>query len=121
MSLGIMTRVTESNNLFSMGEKQLVCLARAMILKTRIIVLDEATANVDLKTDQFIQEQLHENFTANREATVLLIAHRLATVIDSDRICVMANGEAVEYDHPFKLLAHDGDDTEITNTEGHFA
>ena len=91
-----------------------------MILRTRIIVLDEATANVDLQTDQFIQEKLNENFTAKREATVLLIAHRLATVIDSDAICVMANGEAVEYDHPFKLLALD-DDEEITNIDGHFA
>jgi ABC-type multidrug transport system fused ATPase/permease subunit len=93
--------VKESNNLFSVGQKQLLCLARAIIRKTNILVLDEATANVDLETDNLIQRKLRENF---KESTVLIIAHRLATVIDVDKILVMSNGRAAEFDHPFKLL-----------------
>jgi len=121
MDEGLLTKVKDGTNLFSMGQKQLMCLARAMLLNTKVIVLDEATANVDLKTDNFIQTKLRDSFT-NRNATVLLIAHRLATVIDADRILVMGNGKKLEFDHPFNLLAKDvNNDTEITNTEGAFA
>jgi len=81
-------------------------------------VLDEATANVDLETDNFIQTKLREVF---KDCTVLVIAHRLASVIDSDRILVMSDGLGEEYDHPFKLLTQSDDDEEITNREGYFA
>ena len=82
----------------------MICLARAILRDTKILVLDEATANVDLETDNLIQTKLRESF---RESTVLIIAHRLATVIDADRILVMDNGSAIEFDHPFNLLAND--------------
>ena len=80
-----------------------MCLGRALIRKTKILVLDEATANVDLETDNFIQEKLKSSF---KNCTVIIIAHRLATVIDSDRILVMDSGYAKEFDHPFKLLTN---------------
>ena len=83
----------------------------------KILVLDEATANVDLETDNLIQRKLRESF---KESTVLIIAHRLATVIDADRILVMKEGRAAEYDHPFMLLASEEGDSEITK-EGAFA
>ena len=108
---GIQTMVTESNSLFSLGQRQLLCLARAVIRKAKILVLDEATANVDLETDNFIQEKLKQSF---KNCTVIIIAHRLATVIDADRILVMSQGEAKEFDHPFHLLANSDEDTEIT-------
>mgnify|MGYP006124852783 CR=1 FL=1 len=111
------TIVSESNNLFSVGQKQLVCLARAILRETKILVLDEATANVDLETDNLIQQKLRSGF---KDSTVIIIAHRLATVIDSDRILVMNAGKCEEYDHPFKLLANDESDTSITS-EGYFA
>jgi len=82
-----------------------------MLLQTKIIVIDEATANVDLETDRIIQQTIREHF----KVTVLMVAHRLATVIDSDRVMVMGAGRCLEYDHPFRLLAKDDNDTEITN------
>lgn len=115
---GIKTQCSENNNLFSVGQKQLVCLARAIIRQTKLLVLDEATANVDLETDNLIQANLREKFS---DCTVMIIAHRLATIIDSDRICVMNAGRAEEYDHPYKLLAENIGDCTITKQGGHFA
>lgn len=95
-----------------------MCLARAIIRKTKILVLDEATANVDLETDNFIQRTLRERF---QECTVLIVAHRLATIIDSDRILVMKDGHMAEFNHPYRLLVETDDDHSITNTRSHFA
>lgn len=82
------------------------------------MVLDEATANVDLETDNLIQQSLRSNF---QDSTVLIIAHRLATVIDSDRILVMKQGFGEEFDHPYKLLVKNDGDTTITNPDGYFS
>ena len=115
MDRELLTEITESGNLFSIGQKQLICLCRAMLVKTKLVVLDEATANVDLQTDNFISTQIREQFIEKHKATVILIAHRLATVIDADRILVMGDGERLEYDHPFRLLTKTDDDKTITS------
>jgi len=86
--------------------------------ETKILVLDEATANVDLETDNLIQQKLRSTFI---ESTVIIIAHRLATVIDADRILVMNNGMGEEYDHPYRLLVKNVGDSSITNKEGFFS
>ena len=90
---------------FSVGERQLLCLARALLKKEKIIVMDEATANVDYKTDQLIQETIHTKF---KHCTVMTIAHRLNTIIDYDRVLVLENGQIVEYDKPEVLLQNKG-------------
>ena len=115
---GIETYISESNSLFSAGQKQLVCLARAIIRKTKILVLDEATANVDLETDNFIQRMLRERF---QDCTVIIVAHRLATIIDADRILVMKDGSMGEFNHPYRLLVADDGDESITNLNGLFS
>ena len=115
---GLSTYCSESNNLFSVGQKQLVCLVRAIIRKTKILVLDEATANVDLETDNLIQSKLREKFD---DCTVLIIAHRLATIIDVDRICVMSDGRAGEFDHPYRLMVQNIGDKTITKQAGLFS
>ena len=112
------TLISESNNLFSVGQKQLICLARAILRQTKILVLDEATANIDLETDNLIQTKIRQSFD---KCTVIIIAHRLATVIDADKILVMNNGGLEEYNHPFKLLALNDGDQKITNGEGFFS
>ncbi|KAG5887763.1 hypothetical protein JTB14_016114 [Gonioctena quinquepunctata] len=94
---------------FSAGQRQLVCLARAIIRNNRILVMDEATANVDHVTDSLIQKTIRQNF---KDCTVLTIAHRLNTIMDSDKVLVMDAGEVVEYAHPHELLK---------NPEGHFS
>ncbi|KAJ8684192.1 hypothetical protein QAD02_019984, partial [Eretmocerus hayati] len=94
--------VEQSGGNFSAGQRQLLCLARAIIKKSKILVLDEATANVDPATDALIQKSIRSNF---KDCTVLTIAHRLNTIMDSDKVLVMDNGEAVEYDHPHVLLS----------------
>ncbi|CAF1224081.1 unnamed protein product, partial [Didymodactylos carnosus] len=101
MTNGLDSHVSESGSNLSVGQKQLVCLARAILKKSKILVIDEATANVDHATDELIQSSIQEKF---RDCTILIIAHRLRTVIDSDRIMVLNNGEVVEYDSPYNLL-----------------
>ncbi|CAF5005137.1 unnamed protein product [Rotaria sp. Silwood1] len=103
MSNGLHSLVSENGSNLSIGQKQLVCLARAILKKNKILVIDEATANVDNVTDELIQKAIRDKF---KECTVLTIAHRLRTVIDSDRIMVLSNGKLVEFDSPQVLLSN---------------
>lgn len=98
---GLNSKMSEGGSNFSVGQRQLVCLARAIVRRNKILVLDEATANVDPQTDALIQTTIRKKFS---ECTVLTIAHRLHTVMDSDKVLVMDAGQMVEFDHPFTLL-----------------
>ncbi|GFS16310.1 multidrug resistance-associated protein 4 [Elysia marginata] len=95
--------VTEGGSNFSAGQRQLMCLARAVLGNTRILLIDEATANVDPMTDELIQQTIRNKF---KTCTVLTIAHRLHTVIDSDRIMVLDAGKIVEMGTPNQLLSY---------------
>lgn len=87
---------------FSAGQKQLLCLTRALLSRNRFLVLDEATSNIDFATDQKIQQCIRENF---REVTVVAIAHRLQTIQDYDKILVMDAGHSVEFGTPQQLFS----------------
>ncbi|RHY61547.1 hypothetical protein DYB30_010590, partial [Aphanomyces astaci] len=102
---GLEFHVAEKGSNLSVGQRQLLCIARALLRQSRVVVLDEATANIDLDTDRLIQETIHECFDG---VTMLVIAHRLDTILDSDRILVLDQGRVVEYDAPLALLATDG-------------
>jgi ABC-type multidrug transport system fused ATPase/permease subunit len=102
------THVAEGGSNFSVGQRQLVCLARAILRSNKILMLDEATANVDPQTDSLIQRTIRTKFA---DCTVLTVAHRLNTIMDSDKVLVMEFGTMVEFDHPHILLQ---------NQEGHF-
>ncbi|CEP09787.1 hypothetical protein [Parasitella parasitica] len=94
-------QVSDGGNNFSQGQRQLLCLARALLKNSKLIIMDEATASVDFDTDAKIQRTIREEFT---NSTLLCIAHRLRTIIDYDRILVLDQGRVAEYDTPYNLL-----------------
>lgn len=102
---GLEATVVEGGHNFSAGQRQLICLARAILRRNTILVLDEATANVDPETDNFIQKTIREKFG---NCTVLTIAHRLHTIMDSDRVLVLEASEVKEYDEPHVLITRGG-------------
>uniref|UniRef100_A0A452GX19 ABC-type glutathione-S-conjugate transporter n=1 Tax=Gopherus agassizii TaxID=38772 RepID=A0A452GX19_9SAUR len=98
-------QVSEAGENLSVGQRQLLCLARALLRKSKILILDEATAAVDLETDHLIQTTIRSEFA---NCTVLTIAHRLHTIMDSNRVMVLQAGRIVEYDSPERLLQQQG-------------
>ncbi|XP_058696895.1 ATP-binding cassette sub-family C member 2 [Poecile atricapillus] len=102
---GLLHLVSEGGENLSVGQRQLVCLARALLRKAKILILDEATAAVDLETDHLIQTTIRSEFA---DCTVLTIAHRLHTIMDSNRVMVLHAGQIVEFDSPEELLVKQG-------------
>ncbi|KAH7953202.1 hypothetical protein HPB49_005866 [Dermacentor silvarum] len=98
---GLDYEVVEGGENLSAGQRQLVCLTRALLRKSKVLVLDEATSSVDLATDHLIKDTIRREF---RSTTVITIAHRLHTIMDCDKIVVLSAGEIVEEGSPAELI-----------------
>jgi ABC-type multidrug transport system fused ATPase/permease subunit len=98
---GVDTELSEGGSTLNMGHKQLLCMARALLKSSRLLLMDEATSNVDNTTDALIQSTIRSSFAS---CTVLTIAHRLHTIIDSDKILVLDAGVLVESGSPAELM-----------------
>ena len=109
------TDISNTSESFSVGQKQLLCLARALLRRNKILILDEATSNVDMRTDDFIQKVLKERFT---DTTVITIAHRLNTIADYDQIFVMERGKVIECGSPYELIQREGTFYEMVQNTG---
>jgi ABC-type multidrug transport system fused ATPase/permease subunit len=95
------SKISEGGLNMSQGQRQLLCLARAIVSHPKIMVLDEATSSVDMETDTMIQRSIREEFA---DSTLIVIAHRLSTIVDFDRILVLGEGKVLEYDSPAELM-----------------
>jgi len=102
MGNGLDSMLVDGGQNLSKGQSQLICLGRALLHHSNILVLDEATASVDVETDSIIQETIRTEF---KHKTIITIAHRLNTIMDSDRIVVLERGKVAEFDTPQNLLA----------------
>ncbi|XP_071498097.1 ATP-binding cassette sub-family C member 9-like [Diadema antillarum] len=101
---GLDHEVTEGGDNFSVGQRQLFCLARAFLRNSRIVIMDEATASIDHETDRIIQDVVSDVFA---DRTVLTIAHRVGTILGSDTILTLSDGKVLEFDPPSVLLDRD--------------
>ncbi|KAI9219886.1 P-loop containing nucleoside triphosphate hydrolase protein, partial [Blastocladiella britannica] len=101
LELRLEAPVSENGENFSLGERCCLCLARAMLGDKRILIMDEASASIDLETEKTITDSIREHFAG---ITILTVAHRLHTVIDYDRVMVLDHGKVVEYASPAELL-----------------
>lgn len=97
--------ISESGGNLSQGQRQLLCIARAIVARPKIMVLDEATSAVDMTTDASIQRSIREEFT---DSTLLVIAHRLSTIADFDKILVLSEGQVAEFGTPKDLWTKEG-------------
>ncbi|CCH45644.1 putative membrane protein [Wickerhamomyces ciferrii] len=107
--------VEDGGSNFSLGERQLIALARALVRSTKILIMDEATSSVDYETDALIQNTISNEF---KNCTVLCIAHRLKTIVKYDKILVLEKGELEEYDSPLKLFNNNGIFRDMCNSSG---
>jgi ATP-binding cassette subfamily C (CFTR/MRP) protein 1 len=98
---GLNQKIEEGGENLSVGEKQLICITRAILRKSKIIVMDEATANIDYKTEEIIQKAISEIL---EDSTIITIAHRIKTIINYDKILILDNGSVVNFDSPNNLL-----------------
>ncbi|KAK9143916.1 hypothetical protein Syun_013316 [Stephania yunnanensis] len=102
---GLDALVVEDGSNWSMGQRQLFCLGRALLRRSRILVLDEATASIDNATDSTLQKTIRTEF---KDCTVITVAHRIPTVMDCTRVLAISDGKLVEYDDPMKLMKSEG-------------
>ncbi|KAH3687464.1 hypothetical protein WICPIJ_001574 [Wickerhamomyces pijperi] len=100
--VGLYAQLSEGGSNISVGQRQLLCLAKALLNESKVLILDEATASVDFQTDKIIQETIRREF---QNRTILTIAHRLDTIMDSDKVVVLDKGRVVQYDSVEKLLS----------------
>jgi len=98
-------RINEGGSNLSQGQRQLISIARALLTPSNILVLDEATAAVDVETDAFLQTNMKSVF---KDRTIITIAHRINTILDSDRIVVLEKGRVAEFNFPAELMATGG-------------
>ncbi|XP_059248145.1 multidrug resistance-associated protein 1-like isoform X4 [Mustela nigripes] len=101
----LLHEISEGGENLSVGQRQLVCLARALLRKTKILILDEATASIDFETDTLVQTTIRKEFS---DCTILTIAHRLHSIIDSDRVLVLDSGRITEFETPQNLICQKG-------------
>ena len=94
---GLSFKITEKGSNLSAGEKSLICICRAILRKNKIVILDEATASIDVNTEKIISKLILEEF---KDSTVITVAHRLNTIMHWDKIAVFSYGSLVEYDGP---------------------
>ena len=113
----IMTEINNSQNVFSAGQLQLLSLARVLLKKNKILVLDEATARMDMETDKIIQKIIKNVF---KDCTILTIAHRISTIADYNKVVVMEKGMIMEFEAPFLLLS-DKENNGVITKDGYFA
>ncbi|XP_062180151.1 ABC transporter C family member 10-like isoform X2 [Phragmites australis] len=102
---GLDSLVVEDGSNWSMGQRQLFCLGRALLRRSRVLVLDEATASIDNATDAILQKTIRTEF---EDCTVITVAHRIPTVMDCTMVLAMSDGKVVEYDSPMKLMETEG-------------
>ena len=96
-----MGQVSEGGENFSVGQRQLICMVRALLCHSKIICMDEATASIDIQTDCLIHEMIRTQFT---DCSIITVAHRLHTIMDSNRVIAMKDGTVAEFDKPLTLI-----------------
>ena len=100
--IGLEGEIESDGSNFSVGEKQLICITRAMLKQCKIIIMDEANSSFDYRTDLLIQKSLMKSFQG---CTLITVAHKIKTILGYDKICVLNDGEIVEMGSPMELIA----------------